>query len=65
MLTRREALAAAAVGAAALATDVPGAWANDGAIPGVRGMDHVGITVPSIAEARAWFEDVIGCQTPL
>ena len=28
-------------------------------------MDHVGITVPSIAEARAWFEDVIGCQTPL
>ena len=65
MLTRREALTAAAVGAAALATDAPGAWAHGHAIPGVRGMDHVGITVPDIAEARAWFEDVIGCRTPL
>ena len=67
MLTRREALTAAAAGAAALMTDVPGALAHDRghAIPGVRGMDHVGITVPDIAEARAWFEDVIGCQTPL
>ena len=53
MLTRREALTAAALGAAALATDVPAAWAHDHAIPGVRGMDHVGITVPDIAEARA------------
>ena len=53
MLTRREALTAAAVGAAALATDAPGAWAHGHAIPGVRGMDHVGITVPDIAEARA------------
>jgi catechol 2,3-dioxygenase-like lactoylglutathione lyase family enzyme len=65
MLTRREALTAAAVGAAALVTDAPAAWAHDHAIPGVRGMDHVGITVPDIAEARAWFEDVIGCWTPL
>jgi|KBSMisStandDraft_5_1062788.scaffolds.fasta_scaffold31726_3 catechol 2,3-dioxygenase-like lactoylglutathione lyase family enzyme len=65
MLTRREALTAAALGAAALATDVPAAWAHDHAIPGVRGMDHVGITVPDIAEARTWFEDVIGCETPL
>ena len=40
------------LGAAALATDVPAAWAHDHAIPGVRGMDHVGITVPDIAEAR-------------
>jgi catechol 2,3-dioxygenase-like lactoylglutathione lyase family enzyme len=65
MLTRREALTAAAVGAAALVTEAPAAWAHDHAIPGVRGMDHVGITVPDIAEARAWFEDVIGCWTPL
>jgi catechol 2,3-dioxygenase-like lactoylglutathione lyase family enzyme len=65
MLTRREALTAAALGAAALATDAPAAWARDHAIPGVRGMDHVGITVPDIAEARTWFEDVIGCQAPL
>ena len=65
MLTRREALTATAVGAAALATGAPAAWARDHAIPGVRGMDHVGITVPDIAEARAWFEDVVGCWTPL
>src|SRR4051794_1590681 len=36
MLTRREALTAAALGAAALATDAPAAWAHDHAIPGVR-----------------------------
>jgi catechol 2,3-dioxygenase-like lactoylglutathione lyase family enzyme len=65
MLTRRDALKAAAIGAAALATDAPAAFAHDHAVPGVLGMDHVGITVPDIAEARAWFEDVIGCQTPL
>jgi len=66
VLTRREALSAAAVGAAALATQGPAAWAHGRhPIPGVRGMDHVGITVPDIAEARAWFEDVIGCYTPL
>ena len=65
MLTRREALTAAALGAAALVTEAPAAWAHDHAVPGVRGMDHVGITVPDIAEARAWFEDVIGCVTPL
>ena len=52
MLTRREALTTAAVGAAALATGVPAASAHGHAIPGVRGMDHVGITVPNIAEAR-------------
>jgi catechol 2,3-dioxygenase-like lactoylglutathione lyase family enzyme len=65
MLTRREALTAAAVGAAALVTEAPAAWAHDHAVPGVRGMDHVGITVPDIAEARTWFEEVIGCWTPL
>ena len=69
MLTRREALTAAAAGAVALVADGPVAWGHGRhrghAIPGVRGMDHVGITVPDIAEARAWFEDVIGCYTPL
>ena len=28
-------------------------------------MDHVGITVPDIDEAIAWFEDVMGCAAPL
>jgi catechol 2,3-dioxygenase-like lactoylglutathione lyase family enzyme len=34
-------------------------------VPGLLGMDHVGITVPVLAEAVAWFEDVLGCSSPL
>jgi catechol 2,3-dioxygenase-like lactoylglutathione lyase family enzyme len=30
--------------------------------PGLVGVDHVGITVPDIDEAVAWFEDVMGCS---
>ena len=33
--------------------------------PGLVGVDHVGITVPDIDEAIAWFEDVMGCSAPL
>lgn len=31
-------------------------------IPGLKGQDHVGITVPDMAEAEAFFVDVVGCQ---
>jgi catechol 2,3-dioxygenase-like lactoylglutathione lyase family enzyme len=34
-------------------------------VPGLLGVDHVGITVPDISEAIAWFEDVLGCSAPL
>jgi len=34
-------------------------------VPGLLGMDHVGITVPVLAEAVAWFEDILGCRSPL
>jgi catechol 2,3-dioxygenase-like lactoylglutathione lyase family enzyme len=34
-------------------------------VPGLLGMDHVGITVPDIDAAIAWFEDVLGCLAPL
>jgi catechol 2,3-dioxygenase-like lactoylglutathione lyase family enzyme len=34
-------------------------------VPGLLGMDHVGITVPVLADAVAWFEDVLGCSSPL
>ncbi len=34
-------------------------------VPGLLGMDHVGITVPDIDEAIEWFEDVLGCRAPL
>ena len=32
---------------------------------GLVGMDHVGITVPDIDQAIAWFEDEMGCVAPL
>lgn len=31
-------------------------------IPGLRGTDHIGFTVPDIEAATAFFVDVIGCQ---
>lgn len=31
-------------------------------LPGMRGMDHVGITVPDIGEAETFFTDVLGCR---
>ena len=34
-------------------------------VPGLLGVDHVGITVPVVADAVAWFEDVLGCSSPL
>ena len=34
-------------------------------VPTLLGMDHVGITVPDIAVARAWFVDVLRCAAPL
>src|SRR5258706_16420341 len=30
-------------------------------MPGVRGLDHVGFTVPDLEQATAFFCDVIGC----
>lgn len=32
------------------------------AVPGLRGVEHVGITVPDMAEAEAFFVDVLGCE---
>ena len=31
-------------------------------IPGIRGMEHVGLTVPDIDEACDFFERILGCQ---
>ena len=31
-----------------------------GGLPGLRGVDHVGITVPDIEQATAFFVDVLG-----
>jgi catechol 2,3-dioxygenase-like lactoylglutathione lyase family enzyme len=31
-------------------------------IPGLRGAEHIGFTVPSIEQAHSFFVDVIGCE---
>lgn len=31
-------------------------------LPGLRGMDHVGLTVPDLAQAEAFFTEVLGCE---
>ena len=33
-----------------------------GPIPGVTGVDHIGVTVPDLDEARRFFVDVLGCE---
>lgn len=32
-------------------------------LPGLRGADHVGMTVPELAQAEAFFGRVLGCKT--
>lgn len=31
-------------------------------LPGMRGVDHIGLTVPDLGEAEAFFTDVLGCS---
>lgn len=31
-------------------------------LPGLTGVDHIGFTVPDLAEARTWLVDVLGCE---
>ncbi|HEY0805506.1 MAG TPA: VOC family protein [Pseudonocardiaceae bacterium] len=31
-------------------------------IPGLTGVDHIGFTVPDLAQANQWLIDVIGCE---
>jgi catechol 2,3-dioxygenase-like lactoylglutathione lyase family enzyme len=33
-------------------------------VPGMKGMDHVGITVPDLAQATGFLTDVLGCSKP-
>lgn len=35
---------------------------TQGGIPGLRGTDHIGFTVPDLEEATRFFVDVIGCE---
>jgi catechol 2,3-dioxygenase-like lactoylglutathione lyase family enzyme len=49
----------------ALAGAAAPASAASSVVPGVLGVDHMGITVPSVAKARQWFVSVLGCTAPL
>jgi catechol 2,3-dioxygenase-like lactoylglutathione lyase family enzyme len=31
-------------------------------LPGLRGVDHIGVTVPDIEQATVFFVDVLGCE---
>lgn len=35
---------------------------NGGGLPGLRGAEHIGITVPDVEEAVKFFCDVLGCE---
>lgn len=35
---------------------------KDEGLPGLRGVDHIGFTVPDLAEASRFLVDVIGCE---
>ncbi|MCZ2103724.1 MAG: VOC family protein [Comamonadaceae bacterium] len=52
----RGAVAVACAGAAALAV------AGPQTLPGVRGIDHIGFTVPDMEQAVTFYQDVIGCK---
>jgi catechol 2,3-dioxygenase-like lactoylglutathione lyase family enzyme len=40
----------------------PTATGEGTSLPGLRGVDHVGITVPNMELATAFFVDVLGCE---
>lgn len=53
------------IGAGALALfGLGGAALGDG-LPGMRGHDHTGITVPDMKAALAFFTDVLGCKAAM
>ena len=37
-------------------------FGEDQALPGLRGVDHIGITVPNMEQATSFFVDVLGCE---
>jgi len=49
-----------AIAAIAMAVSMVSAKADT--LPGVRGVNHIGLTVPDIEEAETFFADVLGCE---
>lgn len=48
--------------AALAAFTLPAFADGHGGLPGLTGMDHIGFTVPDLAEAVGFFRDVLGCS---
>ncbi len=40
-------------------------FADADSLPGMRGVNHIGLTVPDLAQAESFFVDVLGCQKAL
>jgi catechol 2,3-dioxygenase-like lactoylglutathione lyase family enzyme len=59
----RKPLATIAVLAALASAAAPGAARAD-SVPGLKGMDHFGITVPDLPQAIGFLADVMGCSQP-
>ena len=59
MFAKSNIIAIAAVGAAMLAGETV---ARADGVPGLRGHDHTGITVPDIKQATDFFINVLGCK---
>jgi len=47
---------------AAIATALGVCSASADTLPGVKGINHIGLTVPDIGEAETFFSDVLGCE---
>lgn len=47
---------------AALALGASAGFAGERTIPGVRGLDHIGVTVPDVEQAVGFFTEVVGCR---
>lgn len=54
-----------AVGALAATAALLAPAAQAAGLPGMRGIDHVGLTVPDIAAATSFFTDVLGCRAAM
>ena len=48
-------------GAALAAMAGTGVAEGEGGLPGMTGIDHIGFTVPDLAQAVGFFRDVLGC----
>jgi catechol 2,3-dioxygenase-like lactoylglutathione lyase family enzyme len=61
-MLRQSTIGAALAFAATVSVAISGGLAQAEGIPGMRGHDHTGVTVPDMAQAVDFFVNVVGCQ---